>query len=107
MRIITKAIFCEVEIIISGEKLALAGRQCNLLSNTAEREREGEREAVRPFFPVVSWGIWWQLAQRGLSFVIEKISDYRETKPMRQLSDSSTDTHEIVLIKNQPTLYIR
>ncbi len=219
IRIITKAIFCEVEIIISGEKLALAGRQCNLLpvllpererEREGERERErggeegerlllvrlliaryvallspsgafsldsralscsllslsrslsrslilalallsrspplallfsiaslslpfvsslglpmrgererererlrereereGEREAARPFFPVVSWGIWWQLAQRGLSFVIEKISDYRETKPKRQLSDSSVDTLEIVLIKNQPMLYIR
>lgn len=44
IRIITKAIFCEVEIIILGEKLALAGRQCNLLPNTAEREREKERQ---------------------------------------------------------------
>lgn len=43
IRIITKAIFCEVEIIILGEKLALAGRQCNFLPYTAEREREKER----------------------------------------------------------------
>lgn len=108
IRIITKAIFCEVEIIISGEKLALAGRQCNLLPNTAERERERKRgRSAIFFFTVVSWGIWWQLAQRGLSFVIEKISDYRETKPTRQLSDSGADTHEIVLIKNQLALYIR
>lgn len=56
IRIITKAIFCEVEIIISGEKLALAGRQCNLLPNTAERERARENERPLGHFFLLSSG---------------------------------------------------
>lgn len=79
---------------------------CRILQRERERKR-GRSAIIFFFFTVVSWGIWWQLAQRGLSFVIEKISDYRETKPTRQLSDSGADTHEIVLIKNQLALYIR
>lgn len=68
IHIITKAIFCEVEIIISGEKLALAGRQCNLLQNTAERDRERKRGRSAIFFSLLSpgeyGGSWHSVACR-------------------------------------------